>query len=162
MASPQPLDPTALAREGEGAVEVDLPSRRPLKVMLAGPIKFWWEPGQWDTALHAEYVRWRDAVRVACVHAGFLVYSPHRAWQGAWHEDAQLVNDEAIRIADVMIDLSPPGVPRVGTDAEADFATQVGTAVVPAPPGDAAAVRHLLEALHRLDERSHKRVGSRR
>ncbi len=141
------LDPELLAHEGDGAVQVDLPDRKPLKVMLAGPIKFWWEPGQWDTPAHQAYVQWRDAVRVACVKAGFLVYSPHRAWQGAWHEDAQLVNDEAVRISDVMIELSPPGVPNAGTEAEAAFAASVGTAVIPAPPGGPDALTALLAEL---------------
>ncbi|MGI8868064.1 MAG: hypothetical protein ACR2F6_04230 [Mycobacteriales bacterium] len=152
------LDPKLLARAGHGAVQIDLPTRKPLKVMLAGPIKVWWEPGQWDTTLHQAYVRWRDAVRVVCVRAGFLVYSPHRAWQGAWHEDAQRVNDEAIRMSDVMIDLSPPDIPRAGTDAEATLAESVGTAVLSAPPGDAAAMRRLLDELHRHDERTHNSV----
>lgn len=143
------LDPDLLARAGHGAVEVDLPDRQPLKVMLAGPIKFWWSDGQWDSPAHRAYTSWRDAVRVACVKAGFLVYSPHRAWQGAWHEDAQRVNDEAIRIADVMIELSPHGVPHDGTEAEAAFAATVDTPVIPAPPGDGTALQALLDALLR-------------
>ncbi|HZE51560.1 MAG TPA: hypothetical protein VE074_18430 [Jatrophihabitantaceae bacterium] len=131
------LDPELLAREGHGAVQVDLPTDEPLVVMLAGPIKIWWAPGQWDSPAHREFVQWRDAVRVACVKAGFLVYSPHRAWQGAWSESAQRVNDMAIEMADVVLDLTPPGVEADGTLAEIAYADKVGTPVRPLPPGDA-------------------------
>ena len=117
------LDPELLAREGHGAVQVDLPTEEPLIVMLAGPIKIWWAPGQWDSPAHREFVRWRDAVRVACVKAGFLVYSPHRAWQGAWSESAQRVNDMAIEMADVVLDLTPPGDAQLLAMALAELAT---------------------------------------
>ncbi|MEO9153291.1 MAG: hypothetical protein ABI243_12905 [Lapillicoccus sp.] len=144
------LDPIALAREGEGAVQVDLPTTEPLVVMLAGPIKVWWQPGMWDTDAHRIYVEWRDAVRVACVKAGHLVYSPHRAWQGSWSERAQRVNDMAIEMADVMIDLTPPGTPADGTLAELAHARQVGTPVIPAPPGGMAALATLLGSVAEL------------
>jgi hypothetical protein len=141
------LDPALLAREGEGAIQVDLPTRMPLLVMLAGPIKIWWADGMWDSEIHGVYTEWRDAVRVACIKAGFLVYNPHRAWQGAWSEVAQHVNDKAIEVADVMVDLTPPGVPADGTAAEIAHAASVGTPVVPAPPGDAGAVAELIATL---------------
>ena len=141
------LDPELLAREGHGAVQVDLPTSEPLVVMLAGPIKIWWEDGMWDGETHRVYTLWRDAVRVACVKAGFLVYSPHRAWQGAWSERAQHVNDAAIEAADVLIDLTPPNTVADGTIAEVEYAHRVGTAVVPSPPGDAAALERLLAHL---------------
>jgi nucleoside 2-deoxyribosyltransferase len=139
------LDPALLAREGEGAVQVDLPIGRPLLVMLAGPIKIWWADGMWDHPAHDQYTEWRDAVRVACIKAGFLVYSPHRAWQGAWNEAAQLVNDKAIEVADVMLDLTPDGIPAEGTDAETAYASAVGTPVVAAPPADGTALAELIE-----------------
>ena len=141
------LDPELLAREGHGAVQVDLPIDEPLVVMLAGPIKIWWAPGQWDSPPHREFVQWRDAVRVACVKAGFLVYSPHRAWQGAWSESAQRVNDMAIEMADVVIDLTPPGVEADGTLAEVAYADKVGTPVMPLPPGDATTIAEALAEL---------------
>ena len=66
-----------LAIEGHGAIQVDeSPDREPPIIVLAGPIKFWWQEGQWDSLRHQEYVQWRDAVRVALVKAGFAVYSP--------------------------------------------------------------------------------------
>jgi len=132
------FDPELLAREGHGAIEVDSPTEPPVLVVLAGPIKVWWADGQWDSPAHREYVRWRDAVRVACIEAGFLVYSPHRAWQGAWTEAAQRVNDAAIETAHVMIDLTPPGTRADGTAAEAAHAHAAGTPVYPLPPGTAA------------------------
>ena len=140
-------DPAMLAREGEGAVQVDLPTSEPLVVVLAGPIKVWWQPGMWDTDAHRLFVEWRDAVRVACVRAGHLVYSPHRAWQGAWSERAQQVNDAAIEMADVLIDLTPPGTPADGTLAEIAYATSVGTTVVPAPPGGSAELTRIMRSL---------------
>ena len=48
------LDPELLAREGHGAVQVDLPTSEPLVVMLAGPIKIWWTDGMWDTDEHRQ------------------------------------------------------------------------------------------------------------
>lgn len=142
------LDPVLLAREGHGAVQVDLPSSEPLVVMLAGPIKIWWDDGMWGSPAHEEYTLWRDAaVRVACVKAGFLVYSPHRAWQGAWSESAQRVNDAAIEIADVLLDLTPPGIAALGTLAEVGHAGGVGTPVVAAPPADGEARAALIAEL---------------
>lgn len=147
MTALDPTDPALLARQGEGAVQVDLPTTEPLVVMLAGPIEVWWRPGMWDTDTHRRYVEWRDAVRVACVRAGHLVYSPHRAWQGAWSEKAQRVNDMTIEMADVVIDLTPPGIPADGTRAEVSRADAVGTPVVPGPPGGSAELSSLLRSL---------------
>ena len=109
-----------LAREGHGAVQVDESlDRQPPIVFLAGPIKYWWQPGNWDSLLHQDYVRWRDAVRVALVKAGCAVYSPHRAIQGRWNENLQRINDAAIINANVIVVLTPPGVPAEGTDRDA-------------------------------------------
>lgn len=139
------LDPDQLAIEGHGAVEVEEATELPVRVMLAGPIKHWWV--EWGSGRHETFTTWRDAVRVALVKDGCLVYSPHRAWQGAWHEAAQSVNDAAIAMADVMVDLTPPGVPAEGTAAECAEAERVGTPVLAAPPGDADDLARLLEAV---------------
>ena len=144
------LDPELLAREGHGAVEVDLPTTEPLIVMLAGPIKIWWAEGMWDTDEHREYTQWRDAVRVACVKAGHLVYSPHRAWQGAWSEAAQRVNDMAIQAADALIDIRPIGITADGTEAEIAHAELVGTPVISSPPGTGENLAELLESIQAL------------
>jgi hypothetical protein len=147
------LDPELLAHEGHGALQVDLPKTQPLVVMLAGPIKIWWAEGMWDTELHRTYTQWRDAVRVACVKEGFLVYSPHRAWQGAWSESAQRVNDMAIEAADVLIDLTPAGVAADGTIAEVAHAHHVATPVVPSPPGDGSTLAALIATLQGLRQK---------
>ncbi len=147
------LDPELLAREGHGAVQVDLPTSEPLVVMLAGPIKIWWVEQMWDTDQHRAYVQWRDAIRVACVKAGHLVYSPHRAWQGAWSEHAQRVNDMAIEAADVLLDLTPAGIPADGTQAEIAHAHRVGTPVIAGPPGDGDALGVILKELEALRDR---------
>jgi hypothetical protein len=144
------LDPELLAREGHGALQVDLPTSKPLVVMLAGPIKIWWADGMWDTDSHHTYTQWRDAVRVACVKAGFLVYSPHRAWQGAWTESAQRVNDMAIEACDVVVDLTPAGIVADGTIAEIARAQLVATRVVASPPGDGSALAGLIAILRSL------------
>ena len=124
-----------LAIESNGAIEVDEANGHVIKIVLGGPIKNWWAPGQWETEGRRIYMEWRDAVRAQLVKSGFLVYSPHRAWQGSWHEDAQLVNDQAIRVADYFVDLTPKGIPNVGTQAEIRLANTVGTAVYTLPPG---------------------------
>lgn len=144
------LDPELLAREGHGAVQVDLPTAKPLIVMLAGPIKIWWDDTMWDSEAHRLYTQWRDALRVACVKGGFLVYSPHRAWQGAWSENAQRINDAAIEVCDVVLDLTPAGIPADGTAAELAHARQVGTHIVAAPPGGSSALAQILSDLHQL------------
>lgn len=123
-----------LAEEGNGAVEIEGQQGQPLMVAVCGPIKVWW--GQLDSPEYESYARWRDAVRVALVHAGHLVYSPHRAWQGPWHEKAQVVNDHAIREADAVVVLTPEGVPATGTAAEQRVAEDNGIPVFTAPPGD--------------------------
>lgn len=129
-----------LARAGHGAIQVDLPAAEPVKVVLAGPIKHWWTlpADEWGTGEHGRYVEWRDAVETAFVQAGFLVYSPHKAWRGAWSEAAQYVNDAAIAESDALVNLTPPGIPNRGTREEIDVARSIGVTVVDLPPGTAA------------------------
>jgi hypothetical protein len=147
------LDPELLAREGHGAVQVDLPVAEPLVLMLAGPIKIWWDEGMWGSPAHHRYTEWRDAVRVACVREGFLIFSPHRAWQGAWTESAQRVNDMAIEMADVLIDLTPPGILANGTLTEIAHANRVGTPVLSLPPGDGSAIGEAIDLLRKFGPR---------
>lgn len=135
-----------LAEEGNGAVESHLPDGRPLLVVLVGPIKTWW--GRIDSQEYLDYATWRDAVRVAVIHQGHLVYSPHRAWQGAWHEGAQKVNDAAIIESDVVISLAPPGVESVGTNAEIEIAKKHGKRVILAPPSGEQGIWDLLSELN--------------
>lgn len=140
------LDPALLAREGHGAIEVESGEDGPPPpiVVLAGPIRHWWQPGQWDTPQHQEYVQWRDAVRVALVKAGWMVYSPHRAIQGSWNDAAQAINDAAIRVADVVVVLTPPGIPADGTAHEMTVAAQHCVPLALVPPGDVPALETLI------------------
>ena len=137
-----------LAEQGNGAIETHLPEKEPLLIVLAGPIKIWW--GKLDSEEYKVYSQWRDAVRVAVTHAGHLVYSPHRAWQGAWHERAQFANDAAILHSDVLVILTPSDTESVGTVAEIDFATKNGKTVLFAPPSDDADLREFLAQLEVL------------
>jgi hypothetical protein len=142
------LDIESLLVEEHGAVQVESgENANPPFVFLAGPIRFWWEDGQWDSPLHQQYTKWRDDVRVALVRIGCLVYSPHRAWQGRWNERAQAVNDAAIRAATVVIDLRIPGVPADGTEREIETAYQAGVPVEPLAIGDLEHLRRIILSL---------------
>jgi hypothetical protein len=102
-------------------------------VVEAGPIKHWWDEN-WDTPAHKAYDEWREMVSAGLVEAGYLVYRPHHAFKGPWDERAQSVNDMALRVADAVINLTPPGVPSLGTDGEVLYAASFGGIIVPAPP----------------------------
>ena len=139
-----------LAREGHGAVQVDESlDRQPPIVFLAGPIKYWWQPGNWDSLLHQDYVRWRDAVRVSLVKAGCAVYSPHRAIQGRWNEKLQAINDAAIRNANFVVVLTPVGVPAEGTNHEVALAHRCCITVIHLPPGDDEELDLLIDTIRR-------------
>ena len=143
------IDPTLIARSDNGAIQVDLPApgTMPVKAMLAGPIKAWWGEGMWDTPLHRTYTSTRSLVRDTLVANGLLLFSAHTAWQGSWHEDAQRVNDMAIAISDVLIELYIPGIVADGTDAEVAVAKESGTTVLPFLADGTADVRTLVATL---------------
>jgi hypothetical protein len=105
------------------------------KVILAGPIKYWWNEN-WDLPLHWHYDAWREAVNAGLVADGhYLVYRPHHAWKGSWTEEAQAVNDAALAICDVFIDMTPPGIPSEGTVSEGkQVSSRRGAFIVEAPP----------------------------
>jgi hypothetical protein len=134
-----------LAEEANGAVETDLPEGEPLVITLIGPIRTWW--GRLESPEYAEYNTWRKAIQSAVVHAGHLVYSPHLAWKGAWHEKAQRANDMAIMQSDVVIVMTPPDTVAVGTAAEIKVAEEYNVPLIDAPPGDEDALRALLAQL---------------
>lgn len=134
-----------LAEEANGAVETDLPEGEPLVITLIGPIRTWW--GRLESPEYAEYNTWRKAIQSAVVHAGHLVYSPHLAWKGAWHEKAQRANDMAIIQSDVIIVMTPPNTVAVGTAAEIEVAKEHNIPLIDAPPGDENALRALLAQL---------------
>lgn len=137
-----------LALEGNGAVQVDeSPDTVPPIVMLAGPIKVWWN--EWGSTRHNEYTKWRDAVRVALVKAGCAVYCPHRAIQGRWNERLQEINNAAIKCANCVVILTPLDCPAEGTEAEYHYATEHGIRLVFAPPGDDNDLRQVVDAVMR-------------
>lgn len=141
-----------LAIGGNGAVEIDLPEGEPLRVVLIGPIKTWW--GRIDSDEYKVYDAWRELVRAELIHHGCLVYSPHRAWSGAWHESAQRVNDAAIFESDLVVAVTPPGIEAVGTDAEISVARSHGVAVIMAPPGGLDEIAVLIDQLSSIERRT--------
>lgn len=110
------------------------PVRKVALAILAGPIKYWWDDN-WDTPEHWHYDAWREALSAGLVADGsFLVYRPHHAYKGTWTERGQSVNDAALKAADVVIDMTPPGIPSEGTVSEIKQASSSGAVIVQAPP----------------------------
>lgn len=109
-----------------------------MKIALLGPISWWWND-RWDTPEHQAYVEWRQRVHDALVAAGHLVYRPDSCWKGNWpgNEDAQIVNDTAIEVCDLELNLTPPGVRSIGTEDEMLLCDRLGKVVLPAPPDTA-------------------------
>lgn len=135
-----------LSREGNGAIRVDEAFDSPAPVVvLIGPIRVWWS--EWGSPRHQEYTRWRDAVRVACVKAGCAVYSPHRAIQGRWNKKLQRINNAAIIDADIIINLTPMGVPAEGTMEEVELAKKHLKLILNAPPSDDERIAFLIRIL---------------
>lgn len=110
------------------------PNYRPLIVVIGGPIKHWWDEN-WMSPEHLRYDEWRTKVEEAMIAAGFLVYKPYTAFKGTWSEEAQRINNAVISIADVLLVLTPEGVPSEGTDEEIEHAELIGTKIgYVAPP----------------------------
>jgi hypothetical protein len=141
-----------LAVGGNGAVETDLPDGLPLRVVLVGPIKTWW--GRIDSDEYKAYAAWRDLVRAELIHNGCLVYSPHRAWSGPWHELAQRVNDLAIMESDLIVSVTPPEVEAAGTDGEIAVAAANNVSVLYAPPGGLEEIAALLAAVKTVEPKA--------
>lgn len=144
-----------LARIGHGAIEVEESREHtPVKIFLAGPIKYWWSlpKDEWGKGAHAEYLQWRDAVEAALVISGALVYRPYSAWRGSWDMtgQAQEVNYKAISISDIVINLTPEGIPAEGTDDEVAYAERINKPVVNFPPRSAKGLDSLIEMLDKL------------
>jgi hypothetical protein len=102
-------------------------------IMLAGPIKAWWDDN-WNTPEHWFYALWRERVNTELVKSYYLVYRPHEAFQGSWDERAQSINDFVLRTCDVVLNLTPPGVPSLGTDGEVLYAENFGKTIIDVPP----------------------------
>lgn len=139
-----------LAERHNGAIQVEAATEMPLVVFLGGPIKHWWGFDSWDEGLPKQYFEWRDAVEVAFVEAGFLLYMPHHAWRGRWWEPVQGVNDSAVKAAHVLVYLTPEGVPADGTDEEVAVAERHGIRTVHLPPGSDEDLQAAVQALTTL------------
>lgn len=107
-------------------------------VFLAGPIECWWdteeEPNKFESLPARGYRMYRQIVEDTLKQRGYLVYKPHTAFTGDWNERAQAVNDMAIEIADVLINMTPPGVKALGTNHEVHHAETLGVRVIDGPP----------------------------
>jgi hypothetical protein len=105
----------------------------PTIITLVGPIRFWWGRN-WGSPDHRRYVEHRENVRLClATRPNTVVYSPHRAIQGAWHPLLQMINDGAIRISDALVDLTPDWIPDItaeGTEEEIGMAKRLGIPVV--------------------------------
>jgi hypothetical protein len=132
-------------------------------VMLAGPIKAWWGPPREGTHEHQHYLEWRTTVDAHLTRAGHLTYRPHEAFKGPWDERGQVVNDAILVAADVVLDLTPLGVPSEGTDAERAVAARHGKRVEPAPPpplgGDLHEAAYAVVDLLGVDEDGQRQMG---
>lgn len=117
-----------------------------MKIFIAGPVEHWWAEN-WHTPEHYAYIEWRNKVSAMLVESGHLVFRPHEAIKGAWDESMQAVNDHALYLVDVVIVLTPPGVPAYGTAAETALARGWGKQVRKAPPGDTSDIRDLINIL---------------
>jgi hypothetical protein len=123
-------------------------------VIIVGPIDYWWNEN-WETPKHLAYMDWREHISKSLVEAGHLVIRPWMAMKGAWDERAQVVNDAGIDIADVMINVRPPGVPAFGTEKEVErfllpkaVMRRCGVeGYFEAPPGDYTQIEHLIKPL---------------
>lgn len=119
--------------ENNGCIETtESPDTCPLIVTIIGPIRIWW--GEWGSERHKEYSDWRDTIRLSLVQAGCAVYSPHRAIQGSWNIKLQEINDAAIRISDLVVVMTPPGVEANGTAGEMLVAEEAGIPTFLCPP----------------------------
>lgn len=119
----------------------------PKIITLIGPVDFWWHEN-WLSSAHKEYMSWREKVKSDLVESGHLVYQPSGAFKGAWQERAQKVNNLALSLSDVVINLTPPGIPAYGTEAEERLVRGFYQAdIFHAPPGDFSQIAFLIDPL---------------
>lgn len=88
----------------------------------------------WNSIEHRTYCAWRDQVRAALIDEGYLTYAPWMAFKGTWDERAQLINNEALRMSDAFVILSPDYAITEGTDQERNVAKVWDVPVIEAPP----------------------------
>lgn len=111
----------------------DSVSRNVPLIFLAGPIKYWWSC--WDSPEHLEYIDHRVYVRSWLIEKGYLTYAPWDAIKGTWSMKAQVVNNAAICQSDLMVWMTPDGVPADGTLQELEFARKMSIPMLWVPPG---------------------------
>lgn len=114
--------------------------RAPLLICLVGSIEYWWntpdEPNRFNSPAAVEYRQWRNDLSQLLVDNGYLVYRAHEAFKGGWDERAQIINDVAVVNADVILNMTPIGVPTgKGTRRELDLAQDYQVDIMAAPPG---------------------------
>lgn len=97
-------------------------------IFIAGPIKHWWTC--WGSPEHERYLQQRSAVRAQLIDDGYLTYAAWDAIKGTWDERAQAINDTAIRTSDLMLDLTPTGIPAHGTGDEVRLAIRENVPVL--------------------------------
>ena len=111
-----------------------------LSVFLAGPIEYWWDTPEDPHRFHSHaarvYRQHRDELRDHLVSEGYLVYSPHTAFKGDWNEKMQPVNDYVLGLCDIVVDMSPPGIPGKGTEHELALAKSLGKEIWTIPPNE--------------------------
>lgn len=122
-----------------------------MRITICGPIEYWWGE-RWASPEHNRYRDWREAVSTALVNAGHLVYRPHEAFKGMWDDNdgdefGQLVNDAALLASQLVIFLTPEGVPSEGCDGEREFCEQHDIPMVDWPLPSEGKIHQQLKAL---------------
>lgn len=102
-------------------------------VFLGGGIAYWWGE-RFGSPEHQDYVQWRHDVRATLIEHNFLVYAPHEAFKGTWNRKAQIVNDAAITVSDLVLVISASYAIGNGTREETEFARRSDVPVAHAPP----------------------------
>jgi len=102
-------------------------------IFLGGGIAYWWGV-RFGSPEHQDYVQWRNDVRATLIEHDYLIYAPHEAFKGTWTKKAQIVNDAAISISNLVLIISPLKAIGEGTEEEIEFANRAGVPVDFAPP----------------------------
>ena len=101
-------------------------------IFLSGAVAYWWDEN-WDTPEHYEYMQWRDNVRTALIAGGYLTYAHYEAFKGTWNPRAQMINNYALRVCDLMLIMTAAAIPSPGTDEEMEMAQAFKVPVLRVP-----------------------------
>lgn len=109
-------------------------------VFLAGSIEYWWDrpddPNRFMSPAAVEYREWREILSKWFTDNGFLVYRPHEAFKGPWDEKMQQVNDLAITLCHIFVEMTPVGISLgKGTSRELSLASDLNRSIIWMPPG---------------------------